>query len=294
MLCLGTGQFDRTLAFLDEAFAANRALDNPTETFAIVTTRNVVHFIRGEYNQALDGLTPIHQMNEKRIVPRVLIAVRQQLAWLYYELGVYDAAQDQCQRTLAHFDEVRPALHVPALTVLTLIHVARGDLNQAAHVVNQGCAIFDPAGMLYPEWWEALPFPLAQGELALAQGGVAQAAMCAEYLLEKFEAQRLRHLLPSVLFFRARIALAQGDIAAAHSDLQLAQVLSDEMGAHRELWRIASALEHIEAGLGNALTAAYWRDRACTEIEWVADHAGSSELREAFLSRRDVQLIWSA
>jgi hypothetical protein len=293
MLRLGTGEFNRALALLDEAYTANEALGNPTEALALATTCSTIHIIRGEYARALGEFALLRDVDEGRVATPILICVRQQLAWSYLELGAYDAAQDQCRRALDYPKQGQSALsQMPTLTILTLVHIARQQWNEAAQVAARGTELFDRAGKLYPEWWEALPFPLAQGELALAQGGVAQAAMCAEYLLEKFEAQRLRHLLPSVLFFRARIALAQGDIAAAHSDLQLAQVLSDEMGAHRELWRIASALGHIEAGLGNALTAAYWRDRACTEIEWVADHAGSSELREAFLSRPDVQ--WSA
>ncbi len=291
MLCLGAGQFDRALAFLDEAYAANEALGNATETFAIVTTQNAVHLIRGEYGRALAALAPAREMDKNRIIPWIRIAVHQQSAWLYYELGDYNAAQEQCCQALACPNGGRPGLHAPELAVLTLIHIARGEWSQAAHAAAQGFAIFDREGMLYPEWWEALPFPLAQGELALAQGDVAQAAACAEYLLEKFETQRLRHLLPGVLFFRARIALAQGDKAAARIHLQQAQALSDEMGAHREVWAMCRALSRLEAERGNESASARLRERACAEVTFIADHAGTPELREIFLARTDVQTI---
>jgi DNA-binding SARP family transcriptional activator len=291
MLCLGTGQFDRTLAFLDEAGAASEMLGNSTETFAIVTTRNVIHLIRGDYTQALEGLSPLHDMDEKRIIPWILIAVRQQLAWLYYELGAYDAAFDQCRLALSCTDEGRPSVHVPELTVLALIHIARSEWSQATRAVAHGLEIFDRAGMLYPEWWENLPFLLAQGELALAQGDVDQAAACAEYLMENFQKLRLRHLLPGVFFLRARIALAQGNKVAAKKDLQSAHSLSIEIGSRRDLWGICWALAQLEAEQGDVQTAERLKNEACAAIDFVAEHIGAPELRVAFLARADVDSI---
>jgi DNA-binding SARP family transcriptional activator len=291
MLALSAGEFERALAYLAEAYAANEALDNATERTSIAATRTAIYLMRCEYARVLEELAPLRDLDESRIASQWLINVRQQLAWSYYELGAYDTAQEQCRRALGYADVGQPFLHLPTLTLLTLSHVARGELGQAAQTAAQGAAIFDREGMLYPDWWEALPFPLAQGELALAQGDIAQAASCAEYLWEKSVTLRLRHLLPSVLFFRARIALAQGDKAAATRELEQARQLCDEMGARRDLWGICWALAQLEAERGNAETAERLKNQARAAIAFAAEQIGAPGMRATFLARADVQSV---
>jgi hypothetical protein len=159
---------------------------------------------------------------------------------------------------------------------------------------DQGAAIFDRDGTQYPERWEALTFLLAQSELALAQGDVAQAAACTAHLLEKYDAQRLRHLLPGFRFFRARIALAQGNHSEARLDLLQALAQSDELGAHRVVWAMCAALGELEAAPGNLVAAAQLRARACTEEIFIATHAGTPELRATFLARPDMRQFVAA
>ncbi len=85
--------------------------------------------------------------------------------------------------------------------------------------------------------------------------------------------------------------MAQGDKLAATRDLQQALALSDEMGAHREVWAMCRALSQLEAERGNESAAARLCERACAEVTFIADRAGIPELREIFLARTDVQTI---
>jgi len=46
----------------------------------------------------------------------------------------------------------------------------------------------------------------------------------------------------------------------------------------------------LEPEPGNELVSSQFCGRACVEATYIADHAGTPELREIFLSRPDVQL----
>jgi hypothetical protein len=87
------------------------------------------------------------------------------------------------------------------------------------------------------------------------------------------------------------VELAEGNKEAAYQTLSEALALSDAMGARREVWAMCSMLGELEAEQGNESASAQLRDRACVEAMFIAEHAGSPELREIFRSRPDVQLI---
>ena len=67
--------------------------------------------------------------------------------------------------------------------------------------------------------------------------------------------------------------------------------LSDSIGAHREVWGMCWALSQLEGEMGNESAAIQMKERARDEAKSVAEHAGTPELRESFLSRPDVLLI---
>ncbi len=81
---------------------------------------------------------------------------------------------------------------------------------------------------------------------------------------------------------------------AAYQTLSDALALSDDMGMHREVWKMCWALGQLEAERGNESVAVQLKERAQIEALCIADHAGTLELRECFLSRPDLQLILAA
>jgi hypothetical protein len=51
---------------------------------------------------------------------------------------------------------------------------------------------------------------------------------------------------------------------------------------------MCSVLSQLEAERGNASASALLRERACAEVTFIADHAGTPELRVTFLARPEV------
>lgn len=288
---LEMGKFDPALTLMEEAYRANKALGSPTSIYSLAITQNVVHIMRGQYGQALEALLPSLEMDESQIVSGIRVDIFQQLAWCYYDLGAYDAGLDYCQRAVSHHDQTSQTGCSPAYTMLALLHIRRGNLTEADAAVKEGWENFDIQWQTYAGWTETLSILQAEAELALAKGELDRAARCIRQLLGKYEELKLQHFKPGVLYLQARVELAAGNNENAHQILCDALALSDEMGAHHEVWEMCWALSQLETERGNESVAVQLEERAIHEALWIAEHAGTPELREVFLSHPDVQVI---
>lgn len=291
---LEMGKFDSTLTLMEEAYRANKALGSPTSIYSLAITQNVVHILRGQYGPALEALLPSLEMDESLIVSGIRVDIFQQLAWCYYDLGAYDAGLDYCQRAVSHHDQTSQTGCSPAYTMLALLHIRRGNLTEADAAVKKGWENFDLQWQTYAGWPETLSILEAEGELALATGELDRAKRCVEKLLGKYEELSLHHFKPGILFLRARVELAARNKENAHQTLCDALALSDEMGAHREVWKMCWALSQLEIERGNESVAVQLKERAHHDALWIADHTGTPDLRDVFLSRADVQFILGA
>jgi tetratricopeptide (TPR) repeat protein len=288
---MGAGEFDTALAYLEEAYQSDKVIGVPGTTFNLAATRNVIYMLQGEYDRVMDGLRPALEMDETQIVAWLQATIRLQIACCYYDLGAYEEGLLQCRKAINNYGHINPLGHSPAFTFLALLHIRREELAEAEEAVMKGWENLDLQSNTFLDWWET-PFILsAEAELALATGELDRAARCIEQLLEKYDELNLRHYKPGILYLRARVESADGKKEAAYQTLSDALALSDEMGAHREVWAMCSMLSELEAERGNESTSAQLRERACAEVTFIAYHAGSPELREIFLARADVRLV---
>lgn len=291
---MATGNLDAALSLMDEAYRANEALGSPTSVYALATTHNAIHILRGEYKRAFEALLPALKLDEDQILSGLWVEIFQQLAWCYYDLGAYDESLDCCQKAIHHQSHINSTGRSPAFAVLALLQIRRGNLKEAGEAVTNGWENFDLAWQTYSGWWETISILEAEAELALAKGELDRAKRCAEELLGKYDELKLHHFKPGILSLRARIELAAGNKDAAHQTLIDALALSDEMGAHRKVREMCWALSQLETERGNGSIASQLKERACNEVKLIAEHAGTPELRESFLSQVDVQLVLNA
>jgi tetratricopeptide (TPR) repeat protein len=286
-----TGEFAAALTCLDEAYRANEALGSPTEMYSLALTRNAIRIVRGEYNQAVEALLTGLEMDDSQMVAWLRADIRQELAWCYYDLGAYDEGLSHCQKVINYPSYVSPSGHSPVFAILALLQIGRGELRAADVSVAKGWEKFNLQRMTYWGWWEALSILSAEAELALAQGQLARAARCVGQLLGKYDELKLRYFKPGVLYLRARVSLAAGNKEEAYQSLSEALTLSDELGAHREVWAMCWELSQLEAERGNESASAQLRERACAEVTFIADHAGTPELKATFLARPEVRKV---
>jgi tetratricopeptide (TPR) repeat protein len=120
---------------------------------------------------------------------------------------------------------------------LALVHLARGDLAQAAKSVGDALAntVYVPSKELPPHT-ELLRAPLleAQVEIELAAGNLEVARAAAEDLSRVAALFESKALVASATLARGRVALAAGDATAARRELEQAVRLWSEIGAPYE------------------------------------------------------------
>ena len=287
-----SGQFDSALALLGEAYQANEALGTPTGVYSLATTEVVIYILRGEYNRALEKLLPALALNKTQIWSALWFEISQRLAWCCYDLGDYAEGIAYCRNRRLPQNTGGDAMELtPVLAMLALLHVQCEELNEAEMAVQKGWKSFNLQWQTFNGWWESLSILEAEAELALAQGALDRATRCVDQLLSKYNELGLRHLQPGLLYLAARILLAAGEREEAYFRLSDALALSDTMGAHRNVWAMCWRLGELEAERGNISTAEELRRRATSEIAFIADHAGSPQWSERFLSRPDVQRV---
>ncbi len=280
-----TGHFEAAQALFDEAYRANATLGSLTSIFALTTTHNVIHILRGEYDRAFEAVLPALELDETQILSGLWTDIFQQLAWCYYDLGAYDLAFEHCQKAIDHHHNINFIGRAPAFAILALLEIKRGNLEEAETDVTKGWENFDMEWQTYAGWWETISILEAEAELALAKSEFKRAARCVEQLLEKYDKLKLLHFKPGILYLRARVELATGKEAEARQTLFEALALSDSIGSRRKVWEMCMALERLEAEQGNRSTAFQLKERASNEVKLIAEHAGTPELREIFLSQ---------
>ncbi len=288
------GDFEAALSLLEEAYRANNALDSPTSVYALATTHNAIHIVRGEYDLAFESLTPALQLDETQILSGLWIDIFQQLAWCYFDLGAYQLGIEHCQKAISRHGYINSTGRAPAFAILALLQTRSGNLSEADAAITKGWENFDLGWQTYSGWWETVSILQAEAELALAQGELGRAARCIEQLLGRYDELKLRHLKPCILFLQARVELAVGKKENAYQTLTNALALSDEMGAHRDVWAMCWALSELEIERGSKSVATQLKERACNEVTFIAGHAGTSQLSEIFLNLPEVQLISNA
>ena len=76
-----------------------------------------------------------------------------------------------------------------------------------------------------------------------------------------------------------------GQVEAARSALLEARAAAEEKGERTMLWQILATLSDLERKSGHEAEAEKLRDQAREIIDYIADHAGTDELRSAFLAQ---------
>jgi hypothetical protein len=87
---------------------------------------------------------------------------------------------------------------------------------------------------------------------------------------------------------------AAGRAEDARSALEDARLEAESLGSRRSLWPILAELGELEASHGDQPAALELRRQAAEIIDYIAEHAGSAELAESFVSQPAVQDVLRA
>ena len=139
---------------------------------------------------------------------------------------------------------------------------------------------------------EAVDF-LADALVArLAADPLVAEALAGRY--RTMEAWGLHAFVPELLCYLGRALLAQGRGDEARAALDTARRRAEALGARNVLWPILAGLAETAAQAGDGNGADDLRAQAVAILGYIADHAGSDELRASFLAQARVRALLEA
>jgi hypothetical protein len=100
----------------------------------------------------------------------------------------------------------------------------------------------------------------------------------------------LGHILPEALFLKGKSHFLLDDPAQAKPALEEAYTEAKRVGSRRHLWQILALLAETE---NDKDKAAAFKSEARENIDFIASHTSSEELRDSFLKSNAVRAILS-
>ena len=210
------------------------------------------------------------------------------LAWIYAGMGDIEAGKVYYRKVDASTLDRAPAfMQAWLLGVLALFDIAAGDLPNAEAKV-EALPELDLSNFAYPS---PIFVMLATAQLAMAQGKHHGALRESEEMIAVLKKAGVRTFLPDALHIKGQALSALDRPDDAYRSLEEARSEAEAIGSRRSLWPVLHSLSQLEAERGSHAEAESLRHEARQVVEYVADHAGSNQLRDSLLSLPDVRDI---
>ena len=275
------GEFEPAFTAAEEALRISQAIGNLWNQSYSLFMLNLAYWERGEIGRAIEVSDECIRLAEQAGFVPALIQARSVLALIYGDMGAIARGLEIAQTAQALADERFPTYRPMPLAVIAHLHMLAGNRAEAeiafeaAHIALQGnAADIDAAFFEHVFIAESL---LARndytGVVALVDEGVPLVRQ-----------RGMRAFLPDALGFKGKALLALGRVDEARAVLDEARAEAEAIGSRRALWPILTALSRIETQQGRVGEAESLRDQARQHVDFIAEQAGSPELRASFLN----------
>jgi hypothetical protein len=164
-----------------------------------------------------------------------------------------------------------PTAWTPTAVAYALCEIATGQLDLAAATLaarRLSNTVMDYA------------LKLAQCRLALARKDHAQAIAIIDPVVEDSRQFKVGQYISEALFLKGQANLIYGEQDLAKVTFEQARLSAEAIGTRRLLWQILAAMAEIES---DHEKSAALKTRARANIQFIADHITSDELRSSFL-----------
>jgi len=281
------GQYEAALQKMDEAYRISQSINN---TWGIAYSQGTSAFVQLElgdaqqFNTLLEAAMPLIEQSGFAVL-RPIARVTQ--AKLFHEMGAIEAAYPLAvQGTQEVEQEFRFWLPV-ALSVLAEIQIQVEELAAAGEAIERAREIARESG----SFMHAAFSSIAASELALRKGEY-QAAL----EISAKSSQRMKELdggsyLPYALHNQGRALLALGRTAEAEEVFEECAQWAARQRSRYAWWKCLAALAELRLQQGDEAGVAAYREQAREVIEFIADHAGTEDLRDSFLNIPEVQEV---
>jgi tetratricopeptide (TPR) repeat protein len=288
ILALNGGRLDEALARAGEALQISRAVDNKWGQATSRFMLGHVYLERGQIGHALELMEEVVALGLQIGHPPALIATRSDLAWAYASLGATGPALELARQAAAWAEGHFPLWRSWAVATAARIHLLRGELAQAREAAAEARRWLARDTLQFMGYFLT---PLAEGELALAEGRSPESLAAAEAVIAYNRHFQVCYMVPPALMLRGRALQLQGEISAAQAAFAEALAAAEAIGSLAGQWPALLALSDLAAAAGQEQESNTLRQRAAVMMKTTAEHIPPASLRAAFLGLPEVRRL---
>ena len=215
-------------------------------------------------------------------------------AMIYCEYGAISQGLEIVERELQQTEIYGPWWSMPWILRAQLLFES-GELEQASTLFNtppednRSNKDIDDLPLMY-----AYMCQFGRAEIAQAQGDYQAVLELVDPLIDGLHQFKIGLFSADLLLLKSKALLGLHRFEEARAGLNRAREIAEANTWRRTLWRIYDVLSQLEVQHGDKREAAKLHGLALEVVRYIADHAGSDELRDAFLSKADVRRILQA
>jgi tetratricopeptide (TPR) repeat protein len=214
------------------------------------------------------------------------------LCIVYLALGDYERGIKDANQIFDEVEDIPEIIRQQIKIQMGRLYIGMGRLDLAETVLSEATDDNEEDRLL--SGYYVRDYRVAMIELALANEKYPAALSGADKQLELVRHYGVRAILPESLYIRGKALLGLGRLHDAFETLAEANSLAAELDSRLIHWQILASLSLIENRRGNVDKAKGLQQQAQQIATYIADHCGSDEMRNIFLSRPDVQALIAA
>jgi predicted ATPase len=277
-----SGKYERALGVARESLEISSVTKNVWAQGWPHHLQGQIWFEYGEIERALNELDASVRVAVAANAPIHTKWYGAALCWAYIQIGAIQKGLDLYRTTRVPNQEIPAATAwTPTAVFYALCEIATGQLDLAASTLGTrrlSNTISDYA------------LKLAQCRLALAHKDYAQAIAIIDPVVKDIQQFKVGQYLPEALFLKGEAHLMDSEQNLAKTAFEQARLAAEAIGSRRLRWQILSAMAEIES---DHEKSALLKKQACNNIQFIADHIGSDELRSLFMQSEAVKKLIS-
>jgi tetratricopeptide (TPR) repeat protein len=284
------GEYEDLLVTGKEAARLSQEIGNALHHYTVMLLMGEIHGVQGRLGQALAHFEKAAAISEESGDDRLLWGHHIYRIPVYLFGGALEQAEQVVNWLYASPEESKPIFQKFYLAYIALTMIGLGKLQEGNAVLEKAFATFDPEA---PFSFDIVPLMVAEGHLQLALRNPDGVLDSTEGIIHQLYQIGGRYYLAELLWLQGKAWLAMGNTSQAEEAFLQAEVVAKVTGERTVLWQILAELSDLEEMHGNELEAEKLRCQAGEIIGFIADNAGSQELRDSFLAQPVVARILS-
>ncbi|MBI1882507.1 MAG: hypothetical protein HYR94_30400 [Chloroflexi bacterium] len=285
---LFAGEYETALQAATETLRLSQSVGNIWHYTATLARMGATYLELGDIGRAANSLEEaIGRAKEADMLVTTHLALPYFIL-AYLTAGALPQARQLADELYAIRESIFRIRLSDSLGVLVQVKVMQGDLVGAQRLLKEAYQKLDI---------DNLPIVLvermliAEAHLQLALGKPERALERMQVLTGRARRAGVLLYLPEALWLQGKALLMLEQAEQARQSFLEGQKVAAETGARRVWWPILWTLSQLETAAGNTAEAERLRRQAWEIVAYIADHAGSDELRASFLALPEVQSV---